>query len=428
MNYKEFLEYIYERHSGNVKLGLERMLAVLAGMGHPECELSGIHVGGTNGKGSTCAMIEAMAIGMGLKTGFNSSPHLVDYRERIRVNGIDIKLETLLQLYVDWDVLFQDNEASFFEITTAMAFRHFLQEKVDCSIFEVGLGGRLDGTNPFEAEVAVITSISFDHVKSLGNTIEKIAWEKAGIIKKGQTVVVGDVPENALRIISKVAEDRGARVLAAGIDFKIENVRLSEHGTIFNYKNSLVTFQDIKVNLLGMHQASNAALAITAFGLWLQSKGKELDEKTLRSSLGKVNWMGRMQILHKNPTVIIDGAHNAEGVEKLVSNLEQIFAGKRILTVLAILRDKNLDEMIHNIAGVSDRIYISKNKSKRAAEISDQVAVAEKYGAYYETSYDVVTALRRALSDAKAEDIIVIAGSLYTISEVLAAEIFKEEL
>jgi dihydrofolate synthase/folylpolyglutamate synthase len=351
----------------------------------------------------------------------------VDYRERIRLNGKEIEAEELLRTYDKWGTILQENEASFFEITTAMAFAYFLEQKVNCAIFEVGLGGRLDGTQPFAAEVSVITSISYDHVKSLGNTLEKIAGEKAGIIKRGQKVVIGEIPASALAVIQQVATDRGADVLVSGRDFYVENIRISEEGTIFDYIGIDVTYLDLKVNLLGIHQAYNAALAITAYRLWLQASHQTPDEKILREALNKVNWQGRMQILHTKPTVIIDGAHNAEGVEKLVINLKEIFKGKRILTVLAILRDKNLDEMIRLISQVSDRLFISKNKSKRAAEIADQVAIAEKYGAYYETSYDVITALKRALAEAGEEDIIVIAGSLYTITEVLAERIFKEQ-
>lgn len=424
MNYKQFLEYIYERHSGNVKLGLERMLAILNGMGNPENKLQGFHVAGTNGKGSTSAMLEKIALEHGFTTGLNTSPHLVDYCERIRINGSNITPERLLALYEKWQNLFQSNEASFFEITTAMAFYLFWTQKVECTIFEVGLGGRLDGTNPFEADIAIITSVSYDHVKSLGNTLTKIAWEKAGIIKPKQKVILGAIPNEAKEVIRQVAADKNAQLIEMHNSFEITNIRLNEYGTTFNYKYNDVTFQDLQVNLLGEHQAGNASLAITAFIEWMQKKEQNIDENKLRRALQKIDWKGRMQILNQKPTVIIDGAHNVEGVDKLVYNIKKIFPDKKIFTVLAILRDKNLFEMISRITEMSDRLYISKNKSKRAAEIEDQVAVAEKNGAWYETAYDVETALKRAMLAAENEDIIVIAGSLYTISEVLAAKLF----
>ena len=184
MKYQEFLDYIYKRHSGNVKLGLERMENILRAMDNPNLKLDGIHIAGTNGKGSTAAMCEALSIEHGIKTGMNTSPHLVDYRERIRIDGNNIKLATLIEIYKKWEKVLEENEASFFEITTSMAFYHFMDAEVGNAIFEVGLGGRLDGTNPFVPDVSVITTISYDHPKSLGDSVEKIAFEKAGIIKE----------------------------------------------------------------------------------------------------------------------------------------------------------------------------------------------------------------------------------------------------
>jgi dihydrofolate synthase/folylpolyglutamate synthase len=190
MEYQEFLDYIYQRHSGNVKLGLERMQRILRSMDSPNDKLEGIHIAGTNGKGSTAAMCEALSLQYGLKTGLNTSPHLVDYRERIRVNGKNIELDELISTYKKWESVLEENEASFFEITTAMAFDIFHSNKVDNAIFEVGLGGRLVGTNPFVSTVSMITTISYDHTKSLGDSIEKIAFEKAGIIKINTPVVL----------------------------------------------------------------------------------------------------------------------------------------------------------------------------------------------------------------------------------------------
>jgi len=203
MEYQEFLDYIYQRHSGNVKLGLERIENILKAMGSPNKKIKGIHIAGTNGKGSTAAMCEALSIQHGIKTGLNTSPHLVDYRERIRLNGDNIELDELISTYKKWETVLEENEASFFEITTAMAFDIFHSNNIDNAIFEVGLGGRLDGTNPFASTVTVITTISYDHTKSLGDTIEKIAFEKAGIIKANTPVVLGEMPVEASDVIKK---------------------------------------------------------------------------------------------------------------------------------------------------------------------------------------------------------------------------------
>lgn len=418
MKYQELLDYIYQRHSGNIKLGLDRMLNILEAMNKPNLSLRGMHVAGTNGKGSTCAMLEAMALAHGHSTGLNTSPHLVDYRERIRIDGTNITLEKLVELYKEWQEVFEENEASFFEITTAMAFRHFVDNAVDTAIFEVGLGGRLDGTNPFDSTVTTITSIGYDHTKSLGDTIEKIAAEKAGIIKPNRPVIVGDIPETALEVIAQVASSNNCRLVHYGRDFGAGNVELTEQGTRFTYYDEHDQ-QDFTVNLLGRHQAHNAAVAVATFKLYMRTIGEELDWQKVATALQHVNWPGRMQIIRTQPTVLIDGAHNEEGITALTQNLRAIFPDKRILFVLAILRDKNLDSIIEMICNTADQLYISKNHSTRAAEIEDQAAIAARFSTPYQTIDDVVDATRRAIADAQQDDLVVISGSLYTISEVI---------
>ncbi len=425
MNYKEFLEYIYQRHSGNVKLGLDRIEKILEAMDNPNKKLKGIHVAGTNGKGSTSAMCEAMGLAHNLSTGLNTSPHLVDYRERIRVNGENITFGNLMEIYQNWGDLFEQKEASFFEITTALAFKYFLNKQVDLAIMEVGLGGRLDGTNPFLSTVSIINSISMDHPKSLGDTIEKIAFEKAGIIKQNTPVVLGKIKESAAEVIKKVAAEKSAPVFELGKDFHIKNIRLDRNGTTFDYESADLNLKDITVNLLGKHQAYNCAVAISAFNLFMKRTSRSLDEDKLRAGLRNVNWPGRMQILQNNPTVIIDGAHNEEGIDALVHNIKQIFPNTKIHFVLAILRDKNLEKIIKQICEISYKLYISKNHSTRAAEIEEQAEIAKTYGTDPILIPDVVEATKAALKNAKPDELVFISGSLYTISEVLAE---KKEL
>ena len=419
MEYQEFLDYIYQRHSGNVKLGLERIEIILKAMGSPNKKLKGIHIAGTNGKGSTAAMCEALSMQHGMKTGLNTSPHLVDYRERIRLNGKNIDLDELISTYKKWETVLEENEASFFEITTAMAFDIFHSNNINNAIFEVGLGGRLDGTNPFASTVTVITTISYDHTKSLGDTIEKIAFEKAGIIKVNTPVVLGEMPVEASDVIKRRAKELNAPVLEYGENFSISNIKINELGTSFDYHSPQFKLNSVRVNLLGKHQAYNAALAITAFIIFLQKTGKKFDKQKIYSALSKVDWQGRMQIISSSPTVIIDGAHNEEGIKALKDNLIEIFPNKKIYFVLAILRDKKLETIIKDICSVSHKIYITKNKSNRAAEIEDQVKFVKLYNKPYEVYEDVITAMKKAMSDADEDDIVMISGSLYTISEVI---------
>ncbi len=427
MKYQEFLDYIYQRHSGNVKLGLDRMLKILNSMGNPNKKLKGIHIAGTNGKGSTAAICEALSLEYRIKTGLNTSPHLVDYRERIRVDGRNIKLNELIKTYKKWQPVLEKNEASFFEITTSMAFYYFMKNKVENAIFEVGLGGRLDGTNPFNATVSVITTISYDHTKSLGNALEKIAFEKAGILKENIPLVLGKMNSIARKTIREIANDKNVTIYQFGKDFKISNVSINLKETTFDFSFKNISLKKIKTNLIGFHQAENAAYAITSFILYLEKIKKEINPEIINKSLKKINWIGRMQILRKKPLVLIDGAHNEEAIKCLSQNLKELFPDKRIYFVMAILRDKNLRSIIKDICDVSYKIYISKNKSTRAAEIEDQVKFVQQNHNNYEIISNVVKATQKAISEAQEEDVIVISGSLYTISEVLKEkkEIFK---
>ena len=419
MNYKEFLEHIYLRHSGNVKLGLDRMLSILVAMDNPNLKLSGFHVAGTNGKGSTSAMLEALSISFNFKTGLNTSPHLVDYRERIRIDKKFIPFDELLKIYKKFENIFMQNEASFFEITTAIAFYYFYSHNVDISIFEVGLGGRLDGTNPFDSDIAIITTISYDHTKSLGDTLEKIAYEKAGIIKENKPVILGNISDKLVDVIEKIAKDKNAPIYRYGRNFTVSNIRTDMNGTIFDFSSDEYDFANIHLNLLGEHQAYNAAVAIYAFIKYLDAKGITFYPLKVYAALENISWRGRLQIIGKKPLTLIDGAHNEEGIISLVKNLKMIFPDRRIFFVMAILRDKNLDKIIEMIADVSYKIYISKNQSTRAAELDLQ----EKFVKLYHTNYiiiaDVVDALEKALEDANDNDIVMVSGSLYTISEVL---------
>ncbi len=419
MKYKQFLEYIYARHSGNVKLGLDRIQSILKVMGEPILNLQGIHIAGTNGKGSCAAMCEAMALEHGLTTGLNTSPHLIDYRERFRINGEYIDSDLLIRTYKKWENILEKFQASFFEITTAMAFYLFHQKKLECSIFEVGLGGRLDGTRPFKSTVTAITSISYDHTKSLGNRIRKIALEKAGILKTDTPLVLGRMSAVARNTIFNQSLDKNIDVYRLGKEYTISNIRLSDKGTVFDYSIKDLDLPYLRTNLLGEHQALNAGVAITAFLLFLNRTGVVPDKKKIRSGLLRVNWPGRLQVIKEKPLVLVDGAHNEEGIKSLVSSLDKIFPERKKVFVLAILRDKNLSNIIARICKNADKVYISKNKSNRAAEIDQQEKYVIKNNTNYEIYPDVVTATNEAVKKANRDDVIIITGSLYTISEIL---------
>lgn len=421
MNYQEFLEYIYIRYSGNVKLGLERIHSILEKMGNPEKKMHGFHVAGTNGKGSTSAMIESLSLLHGKKTGLNTSPHLVDYKERFRINRQEIETAELLNIHDRFADIFLETEASFFEITTAIAFYYFWVNQVETAVIEVGLGGRLDGTNPFKSDISLITSIAIDHPKSLGDTVEKIAYEKAGIIKEKQPVVIGSVPAGALAVILEQVAEKSAFAYVYGRDFFVENVRLTAEGTVFDYlfpQYGLV-WKNLRVNLLGAHQALNAGYALTAFYLYQQLHAEKFELSLAKEALEQVIWQGRMQIIARQPLLIIDGAHNDQGVEELIKNMKIMYPEREIHLVVAILRDKDLYQMIRALGLIAKHLYISKNKSERAADLEEQVAAAKSINADYSTHEDVITAVRAALERASKDAVVLVTGSLYTIAEVI---------
>ena len=419
MKNKDFLEMLYKRHSGNVKLGLDRMYSILGKMNNPHEKLQGIHIAGTNGKGSTAAMCEAIGLAHGFATGLNTSPHLVEYNERIRIMGKNISLQELKDCYIEWQAVFDEFEASFFEITTAMAFYIFAQKKIKLAIFEVGLGGRLDGTNPFLTTVSAITSISYDHPKSLGESVEKIAYEKAGIIKNGIPVIIGKMNEIAELVIKQKAKQKNAPYFSFGEDFNISNIFIDEYGTNFDYQSPEISLKNVSTNLLGTHQAYNAAIAIKCFTVFSDNVGQKIDANKIRKGLKNVNWPGRMQILYKDPLIILDGAHNEEGILALKQNLIKMFPGKKLIIVLAILRDKKINIIMKNLSEIANFIVITKNKSSRAAEIEEQVEILKKFTNNYVTKDSVIEATIHAMKLADDNSVIIVSGSLYTISELL---------
>lgn len=421
MNYQEFLDYIYIRYSGNVKLGLERMYGILEAMGNPQDKLTGIHIAGTNGKGSTSATSEALALAHGLKTGLNTSPHLIDYCERFRVNGKQTDFQDILRLFKQWEQVFTDHDASFFEITTAIAFYLFYEEKVDTAIMEVGLGGRLDGTNPFRSTVSVITTIALDHLKTLGGTVEKIAYEKAGIIKTDVPLVIGKIQDSPKNVILQVAQEHNVEVFECDKDFTVSHTRITPEGTYYDYAFPRlgIDWKEVKINLLGEHQAYNTSLALTAFLLYCEKQGILWSEATCRQGLNTIYWKGRMQIVHTDPLVIVDGAHNEEGILALQKNLPKLFPDKKFHLVTSILADKQYDLMLKDLATIATKMYLAQNTSDRAATVEQQVAVIKTTDIAYVGCESVQAAITQALTALPTDAILVICGSLYTVGEAI---------
>ena len=422
MNYQEFLAHIYQKYSGNVKLELDRMVGLLGDLGHPEAALRGFHIAGTNGKGSVCATLEALALAHGLRTGMNTSPHLIDYTERFRVEGREVGFERILEIFQRHEELFAKWDASFFEITTAIAFLLFQAEKLHTAVIEVGLGGRLDATNLFTPDVCAITTIGLDHVKTLGGTVELIAKEKAGIIKACIPVVLGKIERCPHKVISAVAKQQGAPVYRWGRDFVSEFHQEGRLGLSFDYRFGDYEFKRLEANLLGTHQAINLSLALTAFILYSERRGFSISENAIRSALARVNWKGRMQILSFQPVIIVDGAHNVQGVQALLNTLRHLYPRRKLNFLISILADKNYPEMIRLFCSKARKIYIARNQSERAATAEEQAAVVRQCGVSFVAAASVAEAYQLARSELKSSDVLVCGGSLFTVGEILQVE------
>ncbi len=420
MQYREFLDHIYKKYSGNVKLELDRMEHILAEMGNPEKSLHGFHVGGTNGKGSVSATLEALSMALGHRTGMNTSPHLIDYTERFRIAGKDISFEEVLGTFREYETVFEKWDASFFEITTAMAFAMFKHHRIQTSVIEVGLGGRLDATNLWTPDISIITTIGLDHVKTLGPTLEIIAGEKAGIIKPGVPLVIGDIdPSPRMVILSKAIETK-IPVYIYNEDYFVENIRPALNGLTFDYRFQEVEISDLSINLLGQHQAANVGTALTAFILYLRKLALNPSEEMIREAVAHINWRGRMQVVHLDPTVIVDGAHNVHGITALMSSLRMIYPDLKPKFILSILADKNYSEMIRLICENASLIYVAQNESDRAATVEEQAEEIALHITPYVPCKSVREAYDLALKDAKPTDVIIAGGSLYTVGEILS--------
>lgn len=420
MRYQEFLDHIYQKYSGNVKLELNRMERLLEEMGNLQAGLRGFHVAGTNGKGSVCATLEALCLAHGHSTGLNTSPHLINYTERFRVNGTELPFESILAAYHRLEPLFEKWDASFFEITTAIAFQIFSESKLQSSIIEVGLGGRLDATNLFIPDVAAITTIGLDHVKTLGGSLELIAAEKAGIIKSGVPLVLGRIPASPRRIILNRAKTLNAPVYLPGRDYFSRVTARRVDGIRFDYRFGRHIYRGLVTNLLGEHQAGNVALALTAFFIYANVMGIKVCARKVHHALRNINWRGRMQVLSTAPVIIVDGAHNVQGVKAMLDTLRCVWPRRRFRFLVSILADKNYPEMLRLICLNAEKIYFAQNSSDRAATLAQQAAEAVRHGVDYVEADSVAKAFQIARSDLKPDDILVCGGSLFTVGEVLS--------
>jgi dihydrofolate synthase/folylpolyglutamate synthase len=410
-NYSDTLQKIYHLRGGMIDLRLDRMKRALALFDHPEQQFPSMHIAGTNGKGSTSAMLQHILSLSGYRAALYTSPHLVSFTERIRVGDDEISQDHVVAIAEEIEQRAAAVPLTFFEFVTVMAFVYFARQKVDVAVIEVGLGGRLDATNVVSPLVSAITTISIDHEAYLGPDVLSIAREKGGIIKTGVPVVCGKMPKDVAQIIRAIAEERGAPAFFLATDFSFS---LKNEG-VFDYTGIKQHFLNLSLGLRGRHQRANAAVALAA--LELASERFSFSDQALRDGLASVRWPGRLEVMSDRPTVILDGAHNREGVNALIDEIMDFPRGRKVKLLFAAMADKEWELMVDDLARVVDEIVFTRVAMERSAE-PEQLAEKLKARIPHRAICDSRAALRTLLDESGAEDIIVVAGSLYLLGEI----------
>lgn len=422
MKYEEAMKYITEVGNFGSNYGLERTYKLLEHLGNPERDLKLIHIAGTNGKGSTTSMITEILMGEGYKVGMYTSPFIEEFEERIQINRNNILKESLailmdeIKVAVDKVIEAGYNHPTEFEIITVLMLLYFKKENIDFGVIEVGLGGTLDSTNVIKPIIQVITSISFDHTNLLGNTLEKIAREKAGIIKKGIPTVIYPQQEEVLKVIkNKCFEMDSELYIANNENLKFKNiVNLDKPYQLLKYNNEI----DILLPLLGEHQIINLSVAMQAIEVLNNKNIIDISIANIVKSIKNVSWKGRLEVLSNNPYVVIDGAHNIQGIKTLSRNIKKYFKYENLYLILGILADKDVEEMIKIITPMAKKVYSVTPNSIRgelAESLKDEVSKFNKNCKAFDKYEE---AYSEALNDASEKDLILASGSLYMIGDM----------
>ncbi|WP_066353103.1 glutamate ligase domain-containing protein [Fervidicola ferrireducens] len=427
MSYREALEYIHGMTKFGIRLGLEKIKKLLEILGNPQEGINIVHVAGTNGKGSTCSMIDSILRAAGYRVGLYTSPYLEVFNERIKVDGRNIPDDDIARLTEKVKSAVEEMEKNGwgapteFEAVTALGFLYFKEQKVDFLVLEVGMGGRFDATNVITPLVSAITPISYDHQQYLGSTLTEIAREKCGIIKPGRVTVTAPQNEEAMKVIEETCSKLNSPLVKVEKEAHYRLINWGVEGQTFDLKTSKREYDRLKIRLLGDHQLDNAATAVVAVEA-LQRYGIEIPLEAVRKGLEEARWPGRLEILKENPYVLIDGAHNIAGIQVLKEALLKYFPAKRIILVIGILSDKDYVDMLSEIIPIADSIITTRPDSPRAlsaAELAESIKRLpfEKIPEIY-ISDDIAEAVDVALNMAAPDDVVVFAGSLYLIGKV----------
>lgn len=419
-------QWIANYRTDQPHFGLERMVELLALRGNPHLKLKVIHIGGTNGKGSTITFLKNMLEKLGLRVGVFSSPYLIHYTEQISINGESIPEARLEALMADYQSLLEGEAVANlqgtteFEIITALAYDYFASEQVDVAIMEVGMGGLLDSTNVCQPILTGITTIGLDHVALLGDTLEAIAEQKAGIIKQGIPLVTGRIAQEALAVIDRIAEGKDAPRLAYGTDYQVRHQESVVTGEVFDY-TSAVRQGRFQTSLLGLYQIENAGMAIALLDTFCQEDGRELASNDfLGQALEETSWPGRLEIVSRDPLMILDGAHNPHAIKALLVTLQERFADYHKEILFTCIKTKALEDMLDLLGAMPDtELTLTHFADSRATDESVLKEAAKSRNLSYQDWHDF---LEQNLTDKKEEKqtVRIVTGSLYFLSQVRA--------
>ena len=424
MNYQETIDYLFTRLPMFSRIGaaaykkdLTNTLELCSILDNPHKKTKSIHVAGTNGKGSVSHMLAAILQTAGYKTGLYTSPHLKDFRERIKINGKMIPEEFVIDFTEKIKPSIERIDPSFFEITVAMAFDYFAREKVDVAIIETGLGGRLDSTNVITPELSIITNIGWDHMNLLGDTLEKIAFEKAGIIKKGVPIVVGEVLSETLPVFEKIANEKMSPLFIAQNKWQCLDSKWLNHKLVITVENEIT--ETFELDLQGLYQKKNLLTVLESCHI-LESKGWNINQELIKTALAQVKKLtglhGRWEIIRHSPLLVLDVAHNVNGIEQLTEQIRQT-KYNQLHIVLGMVKDKDIDQILHLLPKTAI-YYFTKAQIPRALPEDELQKKASRYNLKGDNYSTVNTALYAASLNAKKNDIIIVCGSIFIVGEV----------
>jgi dihydrofolate synthase/folylpolyglutamate synthase len=414
MVYTESITYLKALNPMGIRLGLQAIESLLERLGNPQDAYPAVIIAGTNGKGSVATMTASMLSAAGFKTGLYTSPDLTDFRERIRINGKMITKKGVVDCVNAVHARVTET-VSYFEFITAMAFLYFKQQKIDIAVLEVGLGGRLDATNVVTPLVSVITNISREHEEYLGNSLEKIAAEKGGVICDKGVCLTAARQKPVLAVLEEICREKKAKLYRLGKEIR---TTLSSNGT-FTYRGITRNHKGLNSPLTGVHQIANAALALGAIEMIVQADaGFTVDDEAVRNGLKHARWEGRLEVLGRFPLLVVDGAHNPSGVATLCRALEDDFSYRRMILVFGVMGDKNYRMMAKRLFPLAASVIVTRPPYGRALPPQELIPVASEFNGSIEVIEDPSEALNRAFLLAGEDDLICVAGSLYLVGEI----------